>query len=187
MQAPRRSDQFQRQRIALRRRKADAMEGSVSSGGYNSWHDPRREAGTPAASRNCINRGRENSPGCRPSISPGDQISGAKRLGDSYRNHDKAGGYEKAFRCSMRHSHVHNRIIALFRELPRPAYTVFELDVKIPMRDGILLSTNIYRPNEPGKYPALCRTPYGNGGAEINKPISSRKRIYTLPRTPGQL
>ncbi len=50
------------------------------------------------------------------------------------------------------------------RSLPR--YTVVEeLDVRVPMRDGVCLSTNISRPREPGKYPVLlCRTPYGNGG-----------------------
>ncbi len=41
-----------------------------------------------------------------------------------------------------------------------------ELDVKVPMRDGIRLSTNIYRPEAPGSYPViLVRSPYGNGGA----------------------
>jgi hypothetical protein len=40
-----------------------------------------------------------------------------------------------------------------------------ELNVKVSMRDGIRLSTNIYRPDAPGKFPViLVRTPYGNGG-----------------------
>jgi uncharacterized protein len=39
-----------------------------------------------------------------------------------------------------------------------------ELDVKVPMRDGIRLSTNIYRPDQPGRFPVLLmRCPYGNG------------------------
>lgn len=42
---------------------------------------------------------------------------------------------------------------------------VEELDVKVSMRDGIRLSTNIYRPDTVGVFPAiLIRTPYGNGG-----------------------
>ena len=47
------------------------------------------------------------------------------------------------------------------------AYKVIaELDVKVPMRDGVRLSTNIFRPDAPGKFPVLLmRTPYGNGGA----------------------
>ena len=41
-----------------------------------------------------------------------------------------------------------------------------ELDVKVTTRDGVRLSTNIYRPDTPGRFPALLtRTPYGNGGA----------------------
>jgi len=42
---------------------------------------------------------------------------------------------------------------------------VEELDVKVEMRDGVRLSTNIYRPDAPGRFPVLLtRTPYGNGG-----------------------
>jgi len=40
-----------------------------------------------------------------------------------------------------------------------------EIGVKIAMRDGVRLSTNIYRPDTIGKFPVLLmRTPYGNGG-----------------------
>ena len=40
-----------------------------------------------------------------------------------------------------------------------------ELDVKVTMRDGVRLSTNIYRPDTTGKFPVLlARSPYGNGG-----------------------
>ena len=43
---------------------------------------------------------------------------------------------------------------------------VVKLDVKVPMRDGIQLSTNIFLPNEESSFPAiLMRTPYGNGDA----------------------
>jgi len=43
---------------------------------------------------------------------------------------------------------------------------IVELDVKVPMRDGIQLSTNIFRPDKEGKFPTiLMRTPYGNGDA----------------------
>jgi uncharacterized protein len=48
-----------------------------------------------------------------------------------------------------------------------PFYQVTEdLDVKVSMRDGVRLSTNIYRPDATGRFPVLLmRTPYGNGGA----------------------
>jgi len=39
-------------------------------------------------------------------------------------------------------------------------------DVAVPMRDGVRLSANIFRPVASGKYPAiLLRTPYGKGDA----------------------
>ncbi len=52
------------------------------------------------------------------------------------------------------------------QESTQPKYTVVEeMDARVPMRDGVCLSTNISRPREPGKYPVLLRrTPYGNGG-----------------------
>ncbi len=38
-------------------------------------------------------------------------------------------------------------------------------DVRVPMRDGVTLSTDIYRPKSEGKYPAIViRTPYGKTG-----------------------
>jgi len=57
--------------------------------------------------------------------------------------------------------------VTLSEELSQPAYDVIEeLDAKVAMRDGIRLSTNIYRPDSEDKFPVLLvRTPYGNGGA----------------------
>ena len=41
--------------------------------------------------------------------------------------------------------------------------TRMDLDVRVPMRDGVDLSADIYMPDSPGKYPALLnRTPYSN-------------------------
>jgi uncharacterized protein len=38
------------------------------------------------------------------------------------------------------------------------------LDVAVPMRDGVRLSANVFRPETPGRYPTiLVRTPYGKG------------------------
>ena len=50
----------------------------------------------------------------------------------------------------------------------QPVYQVFEeLDVRVPMRDGVMLSANIYRPDDPGRFPVLLmRSPYGNGGKD---------------------
>jgi uncharacterized protein len=44
-----------------------------------------------------------------------------------------------------------------------------ETDVRVPMRDGIMLSANIFRPDAPGSYPVmLMRSPYGNGTGKNN-------------------
>ena len=46
----------------------------------------------------------------------------------------------------------------------QPHYKVkAEYDVKVPMRDGVLLSTDVYRPDTSGRFPViLMRTPYNN-------------------------
>jgi len=48
-------------------------------------------------------------------------------------------------------------------KLSRPTYKVrTEANVRVPMRDGVTLSADIYRPDAPGQFPAiLVRTPYG--------------------------
>ena len=39
---------------------------------------------------------------------------------------------------------------------------ITEIDVGVPMRDGILLRANVWRPDTPGAFPGiLVRTPYG--------------------------
>lgn len=49
--------------------------------------------------------------------------------------------------------------------------------VMVPMRDGVLLSADIYRPDAPGKYPViLSRTPYNKAGA--GKASIDRYRSY---------
>jgi putative CocE/NonD family hydrolase len=41
---------------------------------------------------------------------------------------------------------------------------ITELDVEVPMRDGVILRANIFRPDAPGQFPALLtRTPYNKG------------------------
>nr|BFF16823.1 hypothetical protein GCM10025730_03440 [Promicromonospora thailandica] len=43
---------------------------------------------------------------------------------------------------------------------------VVEVDVPVPMRDGVTLATNVWRPQSPGPFPALLvRTPYGKDDA----------------------
>lgn len=67
-------------------------------------------------------------------------------------------------------------------------YTVVEeLGVMVPMRDGVRLSTNIYRPAEPGRYPVLLsRTPYGNGGPGSNRFFVERGYAVVSQDTRGR-
>jgi hypothetical protein len=52
-----------------------------------------------------------------------------------------------------------------------PTYRVkMELGVRVPMRDGVMLSTDVCRPDVPGRFPVvLQRTPYDNGTASYVK------------------
>ena len=54
----------------------------------------------------------------------------------------------------------------LSQNVSQDSYQVMEeLDVKVTMRDGVEISTNIYRPDAGGTFPVLlARSPYGNGG-----------------------
>src|SRR5262245_59842393 len=67
--------------------------------------------------------------------------------------------------------------------LSQPTYRVkTEIDVKVPMRDGVALSADIYRPDVEGKFPAiLVRTPYNNNteGA-INQSKFFAERGYVM-------
>jgi len=48
----------------------------------------------------------------------------------------------------------------------RTTFAVGEYNVAVPMRDGVRLSANVFRPGQGGRYPAiLLRTPYGKGDA----------------------
>ncbi len=58
--------------------------------------------------------------------------------------------------------------VAAAAQSPYPV--ALEFGVRIPMRDGIALSTDIYRPDSPGRFPViLVRTPYDNGLASSRR------------------
>jgi putative CocE/NonD family hydrolase len=58
------------------------------------------------------------------------------------------------------------RLLQHFDEvlLSKPGHRVrIENDIRVPMRDGVTLSVDVYRPETPGEYPSiLIRTPYNN-------------------------
>ena len=61
--------------------------------------------------------------------------------------------------------------------LSTPKFKIFEEhNVKIPMRDGVDLSANIYRPDDPGKFPViLVRTPYKKEMGELQGRFYARR------------
>ena len=61
------------------------------------------------------------------------------------------------------------------REQARRQYeVVMEKDVPMRTRDGVTLYADVWRPDEPGRYPVLLsRTPYGKDGASANPNGSS--------------
>ena len=62
--------------------------------------------------------------------------------------------------------------LALQAAPTRPAAdsVAIRFDVRIPMRDGVTLSADIYSPPVPGRYPVvLMRTPYNKNGAAVLK------------------
>ena len=54
--------------------------------------------------------------------------------------------------------------------LSQPRYeTVFEKNLEMPMRDGIILRADLTRPDAEGPFPVLVeRTPYNKDGASEN-------------------
>lgn len=57
-------------------------------------------------------------------------------------------------------------IYAWYIGFPLPKYQVaIEKNLMIPMKDGVKLATDVYRPKSPGKYPVIIsRTPYNKNG-----------------------
>jgi putative CocE/NonD family hydrolase len=71
----------------------------------------------------------------------------------------------KSFRTSFLSLCIVVSVLGAQASTSQPTYEVkVEMDVKVPMSDGVQLSTNIFRPDAPGQFPViLIRTPYSNG------------------------
>ena len=66
-------------------------------------------------------------------------------------------------------------------KLSQPQYEIeFEFNVKkVPMRDGVMLAANIWRPKAEGKFPIIyMHTPYDKS----NKTFSIQRAKYFVPR-----
>jgi uncharacterized protein len=73
-------------------------------------------------------------------------------------------------------------------ELSQPKYAVVEdLDVRVPMRDGIRLRTEVYRPDSPGVFPVILRvTPYEIMKSEAEE-FAKRGYVYVYQYARGRL
>ncbi len=57
---------------------------------------------------------------------------------------------------------------------------VTEENVDAPMRDGVILRANVFRPDAPGRYPAiLIRTPYGKASGGYERFVRSGYVVVT--------
>lgn len=64
--------------------------------------------------------------------------------------------------------------------LSQPLYKVHvDANIRIPMRDGVTLAADVFRPDAPGRFPAiLARTPYG--GAHRHGDADGRRQTDHL-------
>src|SRR3982074_2081730 len=68
-----------------------------------------------------------------------------------------------------------------------PLAVVVETAVKVPMRDGVTLSADVYRPAAEGKYPALLqRTPYDRRDPQTGLRLASHGYVVVLQDTRGR-
>ena len=58
---------------------------------------------------------------------------------------------------------------------------IVERNVAVPMRDGVILRADVYRPDEPGPFPVLLqRTPYGKEWATLDGTLQAAYRGYAV-------
>jgi putative CocE/NonD family hydrolase len=68
-----------------------------------------------------------------------------------------------------------------------PLAVVVETAVKVPMRDGVTLSADVYRPAAEGKYPVLLqRTPYDRRDPQTGLRLASHGYVVVLQDTRGR-
>lgn len=74
--------------------------------------------------------------------------------------------------------------------IPKTDSVTIRFDVRIPMRDGVTLSADVYRPAAPGRHPVvLMRTPYNkNGGGVLNagRAFAARGYVYVAVDVRGR-
>lgn len=73
--------------------------------------------------------------------------------------------------------------LCAFRLSAQHPQNIIREEIKIPMRDGIQLGAIVYRPDQPGKFPAIVyRTPYGvdDYDAYAQFPLKAAKQGYIV-------
>jgi putative CocE/NonD family hydrolase len=72
--------------------------------------------------------------------------------------------------------------------LSKPTHKVtVERKVRVPMRDGVVLIADVYRPKEEGKYPVILqRTPYGRGNAFEANYYAERGYVFVAQDVRGK-
>ena len=69
---------------------------------------------------------------------------------------------------------------ALRGDEPAPIKVLVERDVPAPMRDGVVLRANVFRPDSGGPYPVLVmRTPYGKSGSGMARYVKAGYIVVT--------
>jgi putative CocE/NonD family hydrolase len=81
------------------------------------------------------------------------------------------------------------RPAAVDSTLSQPRHDVtLERDVAVPMRDGLALATDVYRPKDPGRFPViLVRTPYDKKMNELQARFFARRGyVYAIQDCRGR-
>ncbi len=61
-----------------------------------------------------------------------------------------------------------------------PLKVVTKRDVAVPMRDGVVLRANVFRPDHGGPYPVLVlRTPYGKPSGGMDRYVKAGYIVVT--------
>src|SRR5687767_6513135 len=70
---------------------------------------------------------------------------------------------------------------------PGPLPVAIEVAVKVPMRDGVMLTADVYRPRADGRFPVLLqRTPYDRRDPQTGLLLASHGYVAVLQDTRGR-
>jgi putative CocE/NonD family hydrolase len=70
---------------------------------------------------------------------------------------------------------------------PGPLPVMVETGVKVPMRDGVILTADVYRPRGEGRFPVLLeRTPYNRREPDVGLLLASHGYVVVLQDTRGR-